>query len=128
MATSLLYLGPCLGPCSTLVTAGSGGVCVCSCCGCCGCCGVAGAAIGVAGGAAIGTTCGTAVGIASGIGGAAGGISGAFYGASCGASCGAYYWWVGMSFIDLACCAGCLGVVGVREDVLVLKLNRVENL
>ena len=72
MATSLLYLGPC----SILVTAGSGGVCVCSCCSCCGCCGVAGAAIGVTGGAAIGTTCGAAVRIASGIGRAAGGIGG----------------------------------------------------
>ena len=26
-----------------------------------------------------------------------------------------------MSFTDLACCAGCLGAVGVRGDVLVLK-------
>ena len=80
MATSLLYLGLCLGPYSILVTAGSGGVCMCSCCSCCG---VAGAAIGVAGGAAIGTTCGTAVGIASGIGGVASGIGGG----SCGDSC-----------------------------------------
>jgi hypothetical protein len=62
MATSLLYLGPCLGPYSILVTAGLGSVCICSCCSCCGCCGVAGAAIG--------TTCGAAVGIAGGIGGA----------------------------------------------------------
>ena len=74
MAISLLYLGPCLGPCSILVTAGSGG----SCCSYYGCCGVAGATIRVASGAAIGTTCGTAVGIA-------GGIGGAFCGASCGA-------------------------------------------
>ena len=29
-----------------------------------------------------------------------------------------------MSFIDLACCAGCLGTVGVRGDVLVLEWNR----
>ena len=77
-----VYLGLYLGLCSTLVTAGSGGVCVCSCCGCCDCCAVAGAAIGVAGGAAIGTTCGAAVGIAGGIGGA---FCGAFYGVSCGA-------------------------------------------
>ena len=76
MATFLLYLGPCLGPCFILVTANSGGVCVCSCCGCCGCYGVAGAVIGVAGSTVIGTTCGAAVKIASGIGGAAGGISG----------------------------------------------------
>ena len=70
MATSLLYLGPCLGPCSILVTAGSGGVCVCSCCSYCGCCRVTGGvAIGVASGAAIGTTCSVAVGIAGGIGG-----------------------------------------------------------
>ena len=26
-----------------------------------------------------------------------------------------------MSFTDLACCAGCLGAVGVRGDVLALK-------
>ena len=26
-----------------------------------------------------------------------------------------------MSFIDLACCAGCLGAVGVRGDVLALE-------
>ena len=67
---SLLYLGPCLGPCSILVTASSGSVYVCSCCGCRGCCGVAGAAIGVAGDTAIGTTYSTAVEIAGGIGGA----------------------------------------------------------
>ena len=95
MATSLLYLGPCLGPCFILVTAGSGGVCVYSCCSCCSCCGVAeavirvagGTAIGVAGGAVIrvatgaviGTTSGAAVGIASGIGRAAGGIGGGSY-------------------------------------------------
>ena len=82
MATSLLYLGLCLGPCFILVTAGSGGVCARSCYSCCGCCRVAEAAIKVVGGAAIGTTCGVAVGIASG-------ISGAFYGAFCGASYGA---------------------------------------
>ena len=80
MATSLLYLGLCLGPCSILVMAGSGGVYVYSCC--CGCYRVAGAAIGVASSVAIGTTCGAAVGIA-------GGIGGAFCGASCGASYGA---------------------------------------
>ena len=74
MATSLLYLSLYLGPYFILVTAGSGGVYVCSCYSCCGCCGVAGAVIRVASGAAIRTTCGTAVGIASRIGGA-------FYGA-----------------------------------------------
>ena len=85
-----MYLGPYLGLCSILVTAGSSGVCVCSCCSCCGCysccgcCRVAGAAIEVASSAAIGTTCGTAVGIASGI---ASGIGGAFYKTSYGASC-----------------------------------------
>ena len=59
MATSLLYLGLCLGSRSILVIASSGGVCVCSCCSCCGCYGVAGAAIEVTGGAAseIGGTC-----------------------------------------------------------------------
>ena len=79
MATSLLYLGPCLGPYSILVTAGSGGVYIYSCCSCYGCYRVAGTAIGVAGGAAIGTTYSTAVGIASGIGGAASGIGGGSY-------------------------------------------------
>ena len=82
MATSLLYLGPYLSPCSILGTAGLGSVCVYSCCSCYSCCGVAGAAIVVAGGAAIGTTCSVVVRTA-------GGIGGAFYGASCGASCGA---------------------------------------
>ena len=67
MATSLLYLGPCLGPCSILVTAGLGGVYICSCCSYYGCCRVAGAVIRVTSGTAIKTTCGTAVGIASGI-------------------------------------------------------------
>ena len=80
MATSLLYLGLCLGLYSILVTASLGGVYMCSYCSCCGCCGVAGAAIEVAGGAVIRITCSTAVRIA-------GGISRAFYGASCGASC-----------------------------------------
>ena len=75
----MLYLGPCLGPYSILVTASSGGVCVCSCCGCRNCYRVAGAAIRVASGAAIRTTCSTAVKIASG-------ISKAFCGASFGAS------------------------------------------
>ena len=83
MATSLLYLGPYLGPCFILVTAGSGGVCVCSYCSCYNYCGVAGAAIGVASSAAIRTTCSAAVGIASGIGGAASGISRGSYGDSC---------------------------------------------
>ena len=68
MATSLLYLGLCLGLCSILVTASSGGVYVYSCCVHYSCCGVAEAVIGVAGGAAIRTTCGAAVEIASGIG------------------------------------------------------------
>ena len=98
---SLLYLGSCLGLCFILVTAGSGGVYICSCCGYCGCYGVAGAAIKVIGGAAIRTTYSATVRIASGIGGAAGEI--------------------GILFIDLACCAGYLGAVGVRGDVSVLK-------
>ena len=101
MATFLLYLGLYLGSCSILVTASSGGVCVCSCCSCYGCYRVAGAAIGVTSGTAIRTTYSTAVGIAGGIGGVASGI--------------------GMSFTDLACCAGCLGAVGVRGDVSALK-------
>ena len=45
MATSLLYLGPCLGPYSTLVIASLGGVCMYNCYSYYGCCGVAGAAI-----------------------------------------------------------------------------------
>ena len=110
MATSLLYLGFCLGFCFILVTASSGGVCVCSCCGCHSCCKVAGAVIEVAGGAAIRTTCNAAVGIA-------GGIGGAFCGASCGAfCCGASCWacWrdgvcinracAGRACLDRACC------------------------
>ena len=79
MATFLLYLGPYLGPCSILVTASSGGVCIYSCCSYCGCCGVAGAAIGVAGGAAIGTTSGTVVKIAGGIGGGSYGYCCGYY-------------------------------------------------
>ena len=75
MATSLLYLGLCLGFYSILVTASLGG----SCYSCCGCCGVAGAAIKVASSIAIGTTCSTAVKIAGGIGGAASRISRGFY-------------------------------------------------
>ena len=82
MATFLLYLGPHLGLCSVLVTAGSGGVYIYSCCSCYSCCGVAGAVIRVASGTVIGITCSTAVGIA-------GRIGGAFYRASCGAFCGA---------------------------------------
>ena len=78
MATSLLYLGLCLGFYSILVTAGLGGVCARSCYNYCSCYGIAGATIGVAGGTVIGITCGTVVGIA-------GGIGGAFCGASCGA-------------------------------------------
>ena len=85
VAIFLLYLGPCLGLCSMLITAGSGGVCVCSCCGSCG------------------------------------GSCGGFCGGSCGDSCRGCYWWVGILFIDLACCAGCLGAVGVRGDVSALE-------
>ena len=123
MATSLLYLGLCLGFCSILVIASSGGVCVYSCCSCCGCCGVVGVAIEVASGTVIRTTCSAAVGIAGGIGGCSCGYR---CGCCCGCFCcggcfGAYCWWVRMLFIDLACCAGCLGVVGVRGGVLVLK-------
>ena len=72
IAIFLLYLSPCLGFCSILVTASSGGVYVCGCYSCysyCGCCKVAGAAIGVTSGAAIRTTYGVAVGIAGRIGG-----------------------------------------------------------
>ena len=75
MATSLLYLGPYLGLCSILGTAGLGSICIHSYCSCCGyyswglggVAGVAGAAIRVAGGAAIRTTSSTAIGIAGGI-------------------------------------------------------------
>ena len=87
MATSLLYLGLCLGPYSILVTASSGGVYMYSYCSDCGCYRVAGAAIKVASSTAIGTTYGTAVKIASGIGRAASEISRAFYRASYRASC-----------------------------------------
>ena len=83
MATFLLYLSPCLGSYSILVTAGLGGVYIYSCCSCCGCCGVAGAAIKVVSSTAIRTTCSAAVGIASGIGKATSGIGGG----SCGDSC-----------------------------------------
>ena len=38
------------------------------------------------------------------------------------------YRWVRISFTDLACYTSCPGTVGVREDVLALKLNRVKNL
>ena len=76
MATSLLYLGPCPGLYSILVTAGSGGVYIYNCCSYYSCCRVADAAIRVAGGAVIGTTYSAAVGIA-------GGISGAVYRGSC---------------------------------------------
>ena len=101
MATSLLYLGPCLGPYSILVTAGSGSVCVCSYCSCYGYYGVIGAAIKVTSNTAIGTTCSTAIKIASGISKAANRIR--------------------ILFTDLACCTSCLGTVGVRGDVSALK-------
>ena len=97
----MLYLGPCLGIYSILVIASSGGVYMYSCCGYCSCYRVAGAAIKVTSSTAIGTTCSTVVKIAGGIGGAASRI--------------------GMSFIDLAYCASCLGTVGVRGDVSALK-------
>ena len=63
----MLYLSPCLGPCSILVTAGLGGVYMCSCCSYCrgsckGCYSILSTAS-----SAIGTTGGAAVGIASGI-------------------------------------------------------------
>ena len=77
---------------------------MCSCYSCCGCCRVVEAAIKVTSGVAIGTTYSTAVKIASGIGGVSNGIK--------------------ISFIDLACCTGCLGTVGVRGDVLALKQDR----
>ena len=101
MATSLLYLGPCLGPYSILITAGSGGVYIYSYYSYYSCCGVAGAAIKITSSTAIGTTYNTAVGIASKIGGTASGI--------------------GILFIDLACCASYLGAVGVRGDVSALE-------
>ena len=47
---------------------------------------------------------------------------------ACYRDCYRDYCWVGISFIDLACCASYLGAVGVREDVLALELNGVENL
>ena len=78
----MLYLGPCLGLYSTLVTASSGGVCICSCCSYYSYCGVVGAAIRVASSTAIRITCGAAVKIASKIGEAAGGISRGSYGDS----------------------------------------------
>ena len=79
MATSLLYLGPCLGLCSILVTAGSGGVCVYNYCSYYSCYRVAGAVIEVASSIAIRTTYSAAVKIASKIGGAANRISRGFY-------------------------------------------------
>ena len=33
-----------------------------------------------------------------------------------------------MLFIDLGYYTSCLGIVGVRENILILKLNRVKNL
>ena len=79
MATFLLYLGPCLGSYSILVTASLGGVYIYSYCGCCNYYRVARAAIKVTGNAAIGTTYNTAVKIASGISGITNKISEAFY-------------------------------------------------
>ena len=83
MATSLLYLGPYLGPYSILVTAGSGGVYIYSYCGCCGCYRVAGAAIKVTSSTAIGTTYSTAVRIAGGISKTASRISGGYVDGDC---------------------------------------------
>jgi hypothetical protein len=113
MATSLLYLGPCLGPYSILVTAGLGGIYIYSCYSCYGCYRVAGAAIRVAGGIAIEITYSAAVGIAGGIGGSS---YEAYYGRSCidrayiGGACadgasidGAY---ADGAFIDGACTDG----------------------
>ena len=54
MATSLLYLSPCLRLYSILITASSGSVYVCSCCSYCGCYRVAGAVIKITDGAASG--------------------------------------------------------------------------
>ena len=79
MATSLLYLGLCLGFYSILVTAGSGGVYIYSYCSYYGCYRVAGAAIKVASSTAIRTTYSTAIKIASRIGGAASRIGGGSY-------------------------------------------------
>ena len=81
MAIFLLYLGFYLGLYSILVTAGSGGIYICSCYSYYGCYRVAGAAIKVASNTVIRTTCSIAVGIASGISGAASRISRGSYGA-----------------------------------------------
>ena len=67
MATSLLYLGLCLGLYFILVMAGLGGVYIYSCCSCCSCYRVVGVVIKVTSSAAIEITCSTAVGIAGGI-------------------------------------------------------------
>ena len=91
MATSLLYLSPCLGPYFILVTAGSGGVCVCSYCSCCSCYGVTRAAIEIAGNTAIGTTYSAAIKMASGINRTANRISRGSYGDSYRGSCKDYY-------------------------------------
>jgi hypothetical protein len=51
------------------------------------------------------------------------------YGGCCGGCCRdccGDCWWVRVLFIDLACCAGCPGIVGVRGDILVLELNGVK--
>ena len=53
-------------------------------------------------------------------GGYYGGYYGDFCGDCCGSSCGGCRW-VGISFINLACCASYLGAVGVRGDVSALK-------
>ena len=89
----MLYLGPCLGPYSILVTAGLGGVYIYSCCSCCG-----GSYKGYystlsTASSAIGTTGSAAVEIV-------GGISRGSYGDFCGHYCRHYYG---------GCCGGSCG-------------------
>ena len=47
----------------------------------------------------------------------------AYYGDCCRDCC-----WVKILFINLTCCTSYLGTIGVREDILTLKLNGVKNL
>ena len=54
----------------------------------------------------------------------------AYYGDYYGDYYGSSYracWWVKILFINLICCTSYLGTVEVKEDILVLKLNRVKN-
>ena len=93
----MLYLSPCLGPYSILVTAGLGGVYIYSYYSRCrGSCGGYYFILSTAG-SAIGITGGTAVGIASKIGGGSYGDSYRHY---CRCCCGGYY---------KGSCGGCYG-------------------